>query len=309
VRQLRQGRSEVSAAADGSSSETSTFTTEFKANIDAGTGQPSRVRWKPKPFCDALRDAKVGGVGRPTEKTFNHWYNGVHVPRSKAMIDAMEKVFWGDDTTGDACARFRRSWEVASETPRPSLPPRPPSGPAPLLEARSSRRPGNLALLDLTVEATSQGSSADDFGMLVDMRHGVDPFEETGAAFGLSRLTIRYEESGCQPSGDRYADKGTVDGVKPIAGGWEFIAKPGDVLDGRRLEVLARFLRTEGTDSPAVTLQATSHTDDLRPVLNAELATLPGKVKGILGRYLANRKYARKGTIALGSASLRWGPK
>jgi hypothetical protein len=161
----------------------------------------------------------------------------------------------------------------------------------------------------MTLEATPQGSSADDFELLLDMRHGIDPFEETGAAFGLSRLTIRYEESGCQPSGDRYADKGTVDGVKPIAGGWKFIAKPGEVLDGRRLEVLARFLRTEGTDTPAVTLHAISHTDDLRPVLNAELAKLPGKVKGILGRYLSSRKYSRKGTIALGSASLRWGPK
>ena len=161
----------------------------------------------------------------------------------------------------------------------------------------------------MTVDATPQGSTADDFLMLVDMRRGIDPFEETGVAFGLSRVTIRYEESGCQPVGDRYADNGTVDGVKAIAGGWEFIAKPGEVLGGRLHQELARFVRTEGTDPPAVKLHATSHTDELRPVPNAELEKLPGKVKGILGRYLANRRYPRKGTIALGSASLRWGPK
>ena len=34
------------------------------ANIvyDAGTGRPSGARWTAKPFCDAIRDAKVNGT-------------------------------------------------------------------------------------------------------------------------------------------------------------------------------------------------------------------------------------------------------
>jgi hypothetical protein len=225
------------------------------------------------------------------------------------MIAAMERVFWGADTSCDACARFHQSWEAASEAPKPPRTPRPAGGPATLLEPRSSRRPGNLALLDMAVEATSQGSSADDFGLLADMRYGLDPLEDASAAFGLSRITLRYEETGCQPAGERYADQGPVNGVKAISGGWEFTATTGDVLDGRFADVLARFVRGTAADQPGVTFHATGHTDDLRPRLSGDLASATGKARGVLGRYLAKRLYRRNGIIPLGSASLRWSPK
>jgi hypothetical protein len=176
------------------------------------------------------------------------------------------------------------------------------------LQAKSSRRSKNLALVDMTVEAPTQGSTQEAFQVLLDLRHGVETCEDirTNVAIGVSKLTLRYEEFGCQPTGPRYGDDGNVAGVRVISGGWEFAAKPGDVLTNHTVEVLARFRRTDGNNSPNVTFEAAAHTDDLRPVFIGETMKLPGKLRGVLGKYLVTRGYPRKGTISFGSATLRW---
>jgi hypothetical protein len=222
------------------------------------------------------------------------------------MMDAIEAVFWGG-TPCDACEKFRSLWEVPRAVKPARLRRTEDESSMPLV-ARSSRCPTALALLDMTAEAASQGSTADDFEAVVDLRHGVEPFEDVvgNVSIGLSKVTVRYEESHCHPTGKRYGDDGNIDGVTSIAGGWEFASEPGEVLRRRLMETLARFERAPGEAEPGVTFHATGHTDDLRPVLDGETAKLPGKVKGILGRYFVKSGYPRKGIITLGSASIRW---
>jgi len=256
---------------------------------------------------------EIGGYKCST-RSFSNWYKGKYTPDLQAIV-AIEQVLFGDDhAPANNRDDFHAAWERAHRFQRakdapPSAAAVPEAQTVPL-EPRPSRLPPHSVLVDMTVSDT-QGSTADDAGPLVELRHGLDQVEgvAVNVAIGVKRLTVRYEGTNCEPKGPRHGEGSNVDGVKTAAWGWEFTAAQGGVLNQPTIEVLARFHRIDRTQPCGVTFVASvEHSDDLEPVFRNPDDNLPAKAKGVIGRYLANKKYERRSRIVLARAKLDWEP-
>jgi hypothetical protein len=170
----------------------------------------------------------------------------------------------------------------------------------------------NLRIVDMTIEKPPQNGTPASFDLLVDVRPGIEPFtDDPDYCFGIGKLTLKYQESGCQPTGKRLGEGATGPGVKSVSGAWELTAAAGEPLTeaNRVVEVLATYEhQAEAEALPKVTLDVAGHTDDLRVVFRGDTVKLEGKAKAVLGQFLKHKFYPKKGAIDFGSASLTWKP-